>query len=377
MTRTTDSLPPSSLSEWRHALTGFRERARRLFDAQRERIEFLEAVLADQMAQVDAAVGAGQPADYPDGTAATSLSPSQPTPPTTAALEERDSLRAQLAQCRKLLNARADELKQLRMQLASQAGESGVDIQHLHDQLAEVRLERDELVSRVAESERKLGRAQAADADQVDELRRRFETAVQEIRELKAKNHELEQRADRGARVREVNVAVGAGFDWEQQKQQLMQQLETDFSPSDPAAQRERLTIEGTIRITDQVIAEKDRQIAELQELLNEQSTSIGNTAVGAHAIAEMLNQNDLVREERENLANLQTEWREKLRKAEIDLSVERAKLARDRVELDERLQVLEREREAFASAGGTNSAGQPAKKTSRWLSRLGLKEDE
>ena len=199
MTRTTDSLPPSSLSEWRHALTGFRERARRLFDAQRERIEFLEAVLADQMAQVDAAVGAGQPADYPDGTAATSLSPSQPTPPTTAALEERDSLRAQLAQCRKLLNARADELKQLRMQLASQAGESGVDIQHLHDQLAEVRLERDELVSRVAESERKLGRAQAADADQVDELRRRFETAVQEIRELKAKNHELEQRADRGA----------------------------------------------------------------------------------------------------------------------------------------------------------------------------------
>ena len=124
---------------------------------------------------------------------------------------------------------------------------------------------------------------------------------------------------------------------------------------------------------TDQVIAEKDREITELRRRLEEQSV-----AVPGGAATEILDSSELIREERGKLARLQDEWREKLRQAEIDASVERAKLARERVDLDEKMQLYEAHCQRVS---GLDDSG-PGKRSGkaqggRWLSRLGLKEDE
>jgi hypothetical protein len=87
-----------------------------------------------------------------------------------------------------------------------------------------------------------------------------------------------------------------------------------------------------------------------------------------------------LVREERENLQRIQEEWREKLRQSEVEISIERAKIARERLELEERMRSLELERTqsdaqgADASSAGKKTKGRPR---GRWLARLGLQDDE
>ena len=113
-------------------------------------------------------------------------------------------------------------------------------------------------------------------------------------------------------------------------------------------------------------------EIEELQRLLQDQSGNLGSVAVGAAALGEMFDQDEIIREERENLKQLQAQWEEKLRKAEIDLSVERAKIARERAELEERLhggspeEASEDDEEDGSGKGG-----------GRWLARLGLKDEE
>ena len=65
--------------------------------------------------------------------------------------------------------------------------------------------------------------------------------------------------------------------------------------------------------------------------------------AVGASAIAELLNTDELIRVERENLTRLQEELQQKLRQAEIEVSLERARLSRERVAMEDRLRQHER----------------------------------
>ena len=103
-------------------------------------------------------------------------------------------------------------------------------------------------------------------------------------------------------------------------------------------AHGDRLKVEEIVRTTDQLVARRDQEIADLKHLLHNQSCNLESVAVGAAAVGQLLDQDAVVREERENLKRLQDEWREKLREAEIDISVQRAKLARERAELEEKL---------------------------------------
>jgi hypothetical protein len=98
--------------------------------------------------------------------------------------------------------------------------------------------------------------------------------------------------------------------------------------------------------------------------------------AVGAAAIGAMLDQDELIKSERENLKRQTEELREKLSRAEIDISMERAKLARERAELEEQLQTIEREK-ALRGGPSSESADDIRKSGPRgnWLSRLGLKD--
>jgi hypothetical protein len=158
-------------------------------------------------------------------------------------------------------------------------------------------------------------------------------------------------------------------MDWESQKKRWLASLEED-DRDDEEAVAERQTIEGTIQITDQIVGQKDREIAELKRQLEEQS---GGTSGGTAAMSELLDTDELIREEREKLRLVQDEWREKIGKAEIDISVERAKIARERMELEEKLRVYQNEQATRPSDGTPAAPEKPAR--GRWLSRLGLKD--
>ena len=349
----TQSRPP----EWQVALADFRARAARLFETQRDRVEFLEASIAEQLALLDREEEDSQPATAHSGPEVPEASP-----------DELEELRTQLAQCRKLLNARASELKQLRGLLADETEQAEeVDVATILEELSEMRLERDDLIGRLADAERRIEQPDA-DAAYLEELQGRFEVAVQEIRELRSKNAELQKQASRGEDdSRDATAAPASGFDWEQQKLRLMQQLESDFEDADTKEKETKLSIESTIRITDQVIAEKDRQIADLKSLLDEKADAPAESA----PTNSVLDDDEQIRQELERLNRLEEEWKDKLRQAEIDISVERAKLARERAEFEANLRNIEPSSEVSPDAKAT------AKQSGRWLSRLGLKDDE
>ena len=294
---------------------------------------------------------------------------------------EQEELRRNLARANKQLNLRAQELNELRAQLAeltaNQSDPAALGAVTTNE-LLELRAQRQDLIERLADAETRLKSAAQIDTTEVDSLRRRFETAVQEVRELKTRNTELEQLAKSAKPTAGKPIAaVGISMDWESQKQRMLAKLQADDEPS---YERERLSLAETVRITDQIVAEKDAEIRDLKQLLEQQSGNIGDMAVGAASLATLLDQDELIRQERDHLQQLEVEWQEKLRKAEVDISLERAKLARERSQFEERLQVFEAERAQFTSdspptAAGKNSAAK--KGTGRWLARLGLKDDQ
>ena len=378
-----------------HALDIFFDRAKELFAQQQRRAESLEADLSKQIeaaiegikvseayvedrekhfAQLDEKLAQAleeRDQALESRTEADSLleearsSNSQDT-------QDQHELRVELSQCHKQLNVRADELKELRTRLKNfEEGQTS----NLADELRPLEAERDALRVQLTQAQQQLtngARGSSDDSSELDELRQRFETAVQEIRELKTSNKDLTTRLSDSPKREEDS---GDGFDWEAQKRRLMSQLESDFDESDEQQSSDKLTVEGTIRITDQMIATKDGEIAELKQLLDNQSSSIGDVAVGAAAIVELLDQDELISQERDSLKRQQDEWRDKLRQAEIDISVERARLGRERMELQSQIQAIERERAAHETFLNGEQL-EDAKPGGRWLKRLGLKDD-
>ena len=71
---------------------------------------------------------------------------------------------------------------------------------------------------------------------------------------------------------------------------------------------------------------------------MDNQSSSVGSLAVGAAALEQVFDQDEIIREERQRLQQATEEFREKLRKSEIDHPMEPARLARREAEIEERL---------------------------------------
>jgi hypothetical protein len=220
--------------------------------------------------------------------------------------------------------------------------------------------------------------AQATDRKEMDELRRRFELAVQDVRELKQKNSELTTELNK-AKASSGSKPAAAGdsgkLDWEARKRQLLEQLEAEGEPEDSKRKTERLSIENTIRITDEVIAEKDRslaekesEIAELQRVLEDQSNNLGGVAVGAAAISQMFDKDSLVVQERERLQELQ----ELVKQNEIALSMERAKVARIQQEFEGKLSELESQ-----TKRKPEEPSDKKKASGNWMARLGLGDNK
>lgn len=233
------------------------------------------------------------------------------------------------------------------------------------------RLERiqSEAAARIEESQQSL--------DQRAELLRQREMALAEadtalnrkVAECDAGQTELNERS------RQIEAAASNslgktfaythGSSWEQEKRRILAALEAEGEPASAQGREERLRIDEVIRLTDAAIAEKDRELERLRQSLAAQPPA----EMGASLARETLDNDALIRAERENLRQLQAKWEDMLRAAEVEMSVERAKLARERAEIDEKLRTMAADSGAAAVTGSQKSS------RGRWLARLGLKE--
>ena len=85
-------------------------------------------------------------------------------------------------------------------------------------------------------------------------------------------------------------------------------------------------------------VAEKDREISELKQRLTSQEELAAQQSLSSEAveISEAIDEDTVIQQQRERLAQLEEEWQEKLRTAEMELSLERAKIARETSQLNE-----------------------------------------
>ena len=131
--------------------------------------------------------------------------------------------------------------------------------------------------------------------------------------------------------------------------------------------------LEEQARSAAAALAEKDRDVQQLKRRLEERSRAPAVETVETVTTSKA-DIDGAVKKERERLQKLQEEWREKLRQAEVDLSIERARLARQRVEIEERIRsapcVLPQ-----TPAAAPAAAAPPQSVPGHWLAKLGLTE--
>lgn len=249
-------------------------------------------------------------------------------------------------------------------------------------ELIAARSERDALAARIAELEADAAAAAAVapvdgDAQQEHEdLQRRFEMAVDDVRQLKQENAQLRDKIAAGGKgSADVPAAAAVGGDWAAQRARLMAMLEEEDSSGkiSPDRNAERATVSKTIAATDRVIANKDQEIAELRAALETHGTGTVADTQAAALRDEVLDADELIVAERQRLAQLSAEWEAKLRAAELEFSVERAKLARDQAALRERIFDLDSGPQPVVS----NEVVDTSKPRRRWLSALGILEDD
>lgn len=218
-------------------------------------------------------------------------------------------------------------------------------------------------------------RADAELQEEHENLRRRYQMALDDLKLERAQVAQLEGRLAQAAAGQPSSPAAGpsAGSDWESQKRRLLASLEADFDEDREEDRRDRMTVEEAIRRTDAIIAAKNQEVRQLQTLLEEQSAHVGSMAVGAAAVAEVLDKDEVVRQERQNLQALQEEWRDKLRHAEVEISVQRAKLARHQAELEERARAIDEQTRGVSSPDQADDRKDTKPTRGRWLRRLGL----
>ncbi|MCE9546513.1 MAG: hypothetical protein K8T25_13485 [Planctomycetia bacterium] len=257
----------------------------------------------------------------------------------------------------------------------------------LASEFGELQRERDRLAEQLAAAQEQIatqshtaGEPDKATSDKLYELQRRFEMAVEDMRKYKHRVAELEAELERKPAAPRPMAATG-GQDWESQKNRLLASLEDDMGGNGEREKQDRLTVEGAVRITDEVVAERDAEIARLKhqilELTQERTARSDDATASANANATMLDQDATVAAERQRLLKLEAELLDRQRVVEVEMALDRAKIARERVELEDRLHGMKSEMAQRGESSGTQlGRTEPAKGSrGRWLARLGLKD--
>jgi hypothetical protein len=194
--------------------------------------------------------------------------------------------------------------------------------------------------------------------------------------------------------VAEISVArsshplgiLGAGkspesMTWEQRKAAILEQLSREDASEAMSAQQV-LDIRKEVDSLATQLRTRDSEISRLRKQLASRATSCDITPrqpaaeIECLELTHRLDSDRLIVEEREKLQAARKEWEEKLRRAEVELSMERAKLARERraieqrsEELDARLASLESQERDIRGAD-IQDEDEPKR---RWLKQLGL----
>lgn len=269
----------------------------------------------------------------------------------------------------------AREIRQIRRQAPKIEGRLG-DIELLIAELAQAVLQlghaqqaSPELSGSVADPRVPSGADDALFQKMQDEI----DSLHFELDSLRRQNEELAGELAQSAVRLSIDKTSDADptLSWEQRKALLFSQdadstseIDASLLSEDMQTEFERLRLE---------LQSRDEELAQLRNLLEQRPTEREEgTMVGAAAIAQMMDGDELIQEERQRLLDLQTEWEAKFRQMEISASIERANLARERqqlerqnAELEEQLAHLKRELKQEEIAGPNQSR--------RWLAKLGL----
>ena len=228
---------------------------------------------------------------------------------------------------------------------------------------------------------------------ETEQLRDRIYDLENQVAELEQQNGDLASKVASSNVRRAVSTSSSDSSDslsWEDRKQLILEQMEEDVfdaeafvanmqcdsadASEDPFEFLERLTAE--VERLSAELARREEEVRELRCLLDHQSeTRDGGIAIGAAAIAGMIDEDQLVVQERERLQILQAEWEEKFRQGEIQASLERAKLSRERLELANTKADLEEKLEHFRRESRQRQEGDSGSPR-KWLAKLGLSDD-
>ena len=113
---------------------------------------------------------------------------------------------------------------------ASTSEEGTAAVLH-REEIARLRDENASLSAHLADLEHRLAQAAStpanADAERIEDLQRRFEMAVDDVRELKRRNAELEESLAKRPAASDEPV-LAASLSWEATKKRLLSQLESE-----------------------------------------------------------------------------------------------------------------------------------------------------
>lgn len=285
----------------------------------------------------------------------------------------REFLGTQLARLERAEATVEQQIERLEKELQGHCDE----VERLHD-------ERDALAVRLADAEAQLQAIEERSMEQPhgdehhgldEDSQRRYDLALDDIRQLKSRNNELQQQLDKArstaASLTRQSRQPGS-LNWEAEKQSILATLEASSDEEDEAQRGNRLKIDDVLQTTNAVIAEKDHEIQELRQRLEELA---GKTGSGSDAvdIDKILDSDAVVREEREQLKRLQEEWQNKLRQAEVEIALERAKIARQRAQMESQHHTAEDAAAQAAETADTPGQTERSSMHGRWLARLGL----
>ncbi|MCY2983021.1 MAG: hypothetical protein NTY15_05215 [Planctomycetota bacterium] len=244
--------------------------------------------------------------------------------------------------------------------------ELSLEVSQLHDQLLFLQCE-------LADAKSAPKQDNAGDPDlrlQIEQLRSQLLEARHEAIELRMQSNDLGSRL---AKCGPVPGQKSETLSWEQRKEALLQQLEAETHAETPCDPRKVLDIERIVEQTTFEIERRDQEIADLKTLIEQQSIAHDGMSIGVAAIAEMIESDALIISERLRLKELRDDWEQKQRIAEIEMSLERAKLARERLEIQEKIQRYEENNSSQTE--DENQSGK-IRTRGRWLARLGLRDE-
>jgi hypothetical protein len=224
------------------------------------------------------------------------------------------------------------------------------------------------------------GAASDDDRDrELADLRRRYDMAVGDIRDLKKQLADQEKAIASGSKRATPAPATGP-LDWEAQKKLLLASLEDEAAEEpapDEARADERLQIEQVIRVTDATLRNKQAEIDELREELEAAAGSAVRSAERTASNDAHLDSSEVIQQELGRLQSLEATLQANLRQAEVELSVERAHLARFAAELEEKQRgIVDQQGDQNSTTNHSDTSGKPKKPQRKWLARLGLNEE-